>query len=145
MNLASLSRTDLIILGLLAPGVFLLVSAFIGSLVVDRNDHSDKGPLVLVLFIAGTTLGAGILSLGAFDRFWKVHLSACLALILPISIIFLISVILSGTDGYFWLGLTVMIFLLVIAVILTLPLNAIVYSVLRSVRARREASVSSSS
>ena len=138
MNTNSRSRKiKLRILGLLAPSVVITIWVVVAR--IFKGPGSSDWDVLMMLMLA-IIFGAGILSLGAFDRFWKVHLYACLATYLPIIIALLYGYLRYGLGPgglyIFYIVLYAGMFMFIFCAVATLPINGVIYAVLRFVRSR---------
>jgi len=120
-------KLKLRLIGFLLPGLIQVGSVLFLAAIQHPRATSDSGVFTLFLVAFSIVMGALVFSLGAFDRFWKVHLFAVIAATIPVSSVFLIGYLMKGAEGYFWLGLAVVVFIFIIATILATPLTALTY------------------
>ena len=117
-----------IILAALAPAALQVVTVAAASFVSGNQASGDQSLEFIVLLLACVTLSTIILGGDSLNGFWKIHFFSCAVSALPIALLFAGLAIFKGTQGYFWLGLTVLSVLVVVATVLSLPVTYLVYS-----------------
>jgi hypothetical protein len=126
------NRTRRIILVLIAPAVLQLLTVLAATLYFGNGATGDQSLAFVAVLLSSVTLAAVLLGHDSFDRFWKVYAFSCTVSALPIVLLTALIAIIKGTQGYFWLGLTLLAFLILVVTLVSLPVTYLVYVYLRN-------------
>ena len=129
------SKTKRIIFASLAPTALQLVIAAAITLYCRDQPSGDQSLGFIIVLLLSVSLSAIILGQISFDRFWKVHLYSCFTTVLPWLLMIVGTASLKSTHGYFWLGVTLLTFLVIVATVISLPITYLIYAYTRALNA----------